>query len=85
MGTKLTELREMEESIKKIAEETKETPHFDKVQYAFEKGMEFEWKKGKEYKEKAEDVIKHLLWYLRNPTVDSSQYIETTEKFLGRT
>ena len=46
--------------------------------------MEFEWKKDKEYKEKAEDVIKHLLWYLRNPTVDSSQYIETTEKFLGR-
>ena len=80
MSTKLTELREME-SIKKIAEETKETPHFDKVQYAFEKGMEFEWKKGKEYKEKAEEIIKLLLWDIRN---NCSTHVDQAEKFLGR-
>lgn len=84
MSTKLTELREMEESIKKIAEETKETPHFDKIQYAFEKGMEFEWKKGKEYKEKAEDIIKLLLWDLRNHSYNPLDDMEKAEKFLGR-
>lgn len=82
MSTKLTELREMEESIKKIAEETKETPHFNKVEYAFEKGMEFEWKKGKEYKEKAEEIIKLLLWDIRN---NCSSHVDQAEKFLGRT
>ena len=82
MSTKLTELREMEESIKKIAEETKETPHFDKVEYAFEKGMEFEWKKSKEYKEKAEEIIKLLLWDIRN---NCSSHVDQAEKFLGRT
>ena len=81
MSTKLTELREMEESIKKIVEETKETPHFDKVQYAFEKGMEFEWKKGEEYKEKAEEIIKLLLWDIRN---NCSSHVDQAEKFLGR-